>query len=83
MANLVIRNLPDDVKERLRVRAATHGRSMEAEARAILETATGAPARKRRSLGELVAEHFGPETSVDLDPYLPPRAPGREPPSFD
>jgi plasmid stability protein len=36
MAVLNIRNLPDDVHARLRIRAAKAGRSMEAEARAIL-----------------------------------------------
>jgi plasmid stability protein len=36
MASLNIRNLPDEVHSRLRVRAARSGRSMEAEARAIL-----------------------------------------------
>jgi plasmid stability protein len=36
MAVLNIRNLPDQVHSRLRLRAARHGRSMEAEARAIL-----------------------------------------------
>jgi plasmid stability protein len=39
MATLHIRDLKDSVKERIRVRAAQHGRSMEAEARAILEEA--------------------------------------------
>ena len=42
MATLTIRNLPDDVRERLRVRAAQAGRSMEAEARAILGEALAA-----------------------------------------
>ena len=41
MATLSIRNLPDEVHRRLRMRAAGHGRSMEAEARAILEAAVG------------------------------------------
>ena len=36
MASLTIRNLEEDTKERLRVRAAQNGRSMEEEARAIL-----------------------------------------------
>ena len=40
MATLTIRNLPDDVRDRLRVQAARNGRSMEAEARAILGSAT-------------------------------------------
>lgn len=39
MAILNIRNLPDDIHARLRVRAAKAGRSMEAEARAILTEA--------------------------------------------
>ena len=39
MATMTIRNLDDQLKQRLRVRAATHGRSMEDEARDILRTA--------------------------------------------
>lgn len=39
MAVLNIRNLPDGIHARLRVRAAKAGRSMEAEARAILAEA--------------------------------------------
>ena len=39
MATLNIRNLPEEVHRRLRIRAAEHGRSMEAEARAILSEA--------------------------------------------
>lgn len=39
MATLNIRNLPEEVHRRLRVRAAEHGRSMEAEARSILTDA--------------------------------------------
>ena len=36
MAMLTVRNLPDEAHRALRVRAARHGRSIEAEARAIL-----------------------------------------------
>ncbi len=36
MATLTIRNLNDEVKRMLRIRAASHGRSMEAEARLLL-----------------------------------------------
>jgi plasmid stability protein len=39
MAMLTVRNLPDDVHRALRVRAAQHGRSTEAEVREILERA--------------------------------------------
>ena len=44
MAVLTIRNLPEEVRTRLRVRASRNGRSMEAEARAILAGAVNAPA---------------------------------------
>lgn len=43
MGTLTIRDLDDDVKARLRVRAAHHGRSMEAEAREILAAAVADP----------------------------------------
>ncbi len=36
MSTLTVRKLVDDTKERLPIRAAQHGRSMEAEAREIL-----------------------------------------------
>jgi len=38
MATFMIRNLPDEIHRALRVRAANHGRSLEAEVRAILES---------------------------------------------
>ena len=41
MASITIRNLEDDVKRRLRIRAAEHGRSMEEEAREILRQVVG------------------------------------------
>ncbi len=40
MTTLIVRNLPDEVHRALRVRAALHGRSIEAEVRAILEEVT-------------------------------------------
>lgn len=43
MASITIRNLDDDLKRRLRVRAAEHSRSMEAEVREILRQAVGQP----------------------------------------
>ncbi len=82
MASITIRNLDDDVKTRLRVRAADNGRSMEMEeeARLILRDVVG---RKpsARNLTTIIRSHFGPANGVDLE--LPPREPGREPPSFD
>lgn len=54
MATVTVRNLPDAVHRALRVRAARHGRSTEAEIRNILEAATQPPERVR--LGSLLAE---------------------------
>jgi antitoxin FitA len=82
MATLTIRNLEPAVKERLRVRAAEHGRSMEAEARRILKTALGESLRPpERSLYERIHDRFAALGGVDLD--LPPREAIREPPQFD
>ena len=55
MATLNIRKLPDDVHTKLRVRAARHGRSMEAEARQILAEAVQEPERKPVDLDKLRA----------------------------
>jgi plasmid stability protein len=43
MAAITIRDIDPEVKERLRVRAATNGRSMEAEARSIIDAAVSGP----------------------------------------
>ena len=50
MAALNIRNLPDEVHRELRIRAARHNRSVEAEARAIL----GEVCKPRKSTEEVV-----------------------------
>ena len=80
MASITIRNLDDDVKTRLRVRAAEHQRSMEEEVRIILRDTVKRP-RGTRSLADIAHSYFGPDNGVDLE--LPPRGPMREPPSFD
>lgn len=46
MAVMTIRNLDEGVRDKLRVRAALHGRSMEAEARAILTAAVDSPVER-------------------------------------
>lgn len=53
MAMLTVRNLPDDVHRALRVRAAQHGRSTEAEVREILSAAVKPETRVR--LGDSLA----------------------------
>ncbi len=52
MASVTIRNIPEEVHRALRVRAAIHGRSTEAEIRSILEQA--ARPEGRLKLGSLI-----------------------------
>jgi len=81
MTSITIRNLDPALKERLRVRAAEHGHSMEAEARRILQTALSPPRPAGRNLYDRVRARFAPLGGVNLD--LPPREPARDPPRFD
>ncbi|CAN5360933.1 plasmid stabilization protein [soil metagenome] len=53
MAILTVRNVPDDVHRALRIRAAQHGRSTEAEVREIL--AAVVKPEKRVRVGEALA----------------------------
>ena len=71
MAAMSIRNLDDRVMELLRVRAARHGRSMEAEVRAILVDAVREPAGGP-NLAQAIMTRFGELGGVELD--LPPRS---------
>jgi plasmid stability protein len=80
MATMTIRNIDPGVKERLRVRAARHGHSMEAEVRRILIQAADAR-EPADNLASIARELFGPDHGIELG--LPPREPTREPPSFD
>jgi antitoxin FitA len=57
MATLTIRGLDEKTKARLRVRAARHGRSMEAEVRAILDDALPSP-QPARGLGTRIHARF-------------------------
>jgi plasmid stability protein len=52
MAQLIVRRRDDRVKERLRAGARKHGRSLEAEARAILEDAAGGELKQSRKRGK-------------------------------
>jgi plasmid stability protein len=82
MSSITIRNLDPAIKERLRVRAARHGHSMEAEARRILQTPCQQPDRPpSRNLYHRIQAGFAPLGGVELE--LPAREPVREPPRFD
>ena len=65
MAAVSIRDLDDDVRERLRVRAAQRGRSMEAEIRAILTDAVSDP-DDTAGLAQTLLARFGALGGVDL-----------------
>lgn len=83
MATLTIRNVDAALKERLRVRAAQHGHSMEAEVRHILKETLKEPERPpERNLYERIRARFAPLGGAD-DIELPPREPVPDPPRFD
>jgi len=63
MGNLSVRKLDDETMERLRIRAAEHGVSMEEEARRIISQAVSAP----RHLGDLAVALFGQTHGVELE----------------
>ncbi len=71
IAAISVRNLDDHVKELLRIRAARHGRSMEAEIRAILVEAVGEQ-NDTDGLFETMLDRFGEIGGVELE--LPPRS---------
>ena len=58
MAQLVVRNLEADVKERLQKRARKHGRSMEEEVRDILRSAVQTGDQLSQGLGTRIANRF-------------------------
>jgi plasmid stability protein len=78
MASITIRNLDDRTKDRLRVRAARHGRSMEEEARSILRSAVVRRDAPESSLAAAIGRRFRSLDTSDL--VIPEREPIRKPP---
>ena len=82
MASITIRQLPEAIKRKLRIRAAEHGRSMEQEAREILKLElnrrpqASAP-RTGADLYRAIRDIFEPLGGVDLE--IPAREPIPEP----
>jgi plasmid stability protein len=79
MAAITIRNLDESLKAQLRIRAAEHGRSMEAEAREILKRVL-ANDPKKPNLAESIRRRVAKFGGVNLE--IPPREPVRDPPTF-
>lgn len=82
MASMTIRNLDNDVKARLRVRAARRGVSMEEEARCILRAALSVDtqATSGSALVKAIRARVARFGGIELE--LPRRGPLREPPDF-
>jgi plasmid stability protein len=87
MAALTIRNLDEETKQALRLRAAKHGISMEQEVRSILRkeilsegsaSATGSGETWYRSIRKLVESHGGFELEIPARSKMM-----REPPTFE
>ena len=81
MASITVRNLEEELKSRLRIRAAENGRSMEEEARHILRSSLYGQPAPQQNLAIAIRSRFAPLGGVELD--LPPRSPMRQPPRFD
>ena len=77
MASITIRNLDESTKRKLKVRAATNGRSMEQEAREILKTILARPSKKQANLADRIRDIFNPLGGVELERL--PREAIREP----
>jgi len=81
MPSIVVRNVDEALKMKLRVRAAHHGRSMEEEVRSILRAVL---AEESSSTGQNLADYarslFEPLGGVEIS--VPQRDPVREPPDF-
>lgn len=80
MASITIRNLDDGLKQRLRLRAATHGRSMEDEARDILRSTLSAEGRRPGNLAETIRQRVAALGGVELE--IAPREPIRDAPAL-
>lgn len=79
MSNLTIRNLDETIKAGLCRRAASHGCSMEEEARQILKQAVQSPVSEKR-LGTRIHSRFAAIGGVELS--LPKRTSARLPPDL-
>ncbi|MCY4408944.1 MAG: hypothetical protein OXC27_00645 [Caldilineaceae bacterium] len=81
MASITVRNLDEDLKRRLRIRAARNERSMEQEVRDILRAALDQEVAPARNLGTEIHNLFKPFGEVELE--ILPREAMRELPRFD
>jgi len=69
MAQIIVRNLDDRVRDMIRERAQQHGRSMEEEVRDILSAAVAVKAIPSRKLGSWCREQFAANPDVGDEPF--------------
>jgi antitoxin FitA len=83
MASVTTMNIDEAVAQRLKARAAAHGRSMEAEAKDILSTALGGelPERVPDNLNDAIRAIVEPIGGIEFE--LAPRQLVRDPPNFE
>ncbi len=77
MASIIIRQLDDALKSRLRSQAASHGRSMEEEARDILRAALNREPQAPANIAAAIRARFEPIEGAELTPL--PDEPIRNP----
>ncbi len=81
MTSITIRRLPTATKEKLRLRAARSGLSLESYSRQILQAAAEVDSEGAENVAELALTCFGTDNGIDLQ--LPPRGEDRAPLAFD
>lgn len=81
MASMTIRNLDEQLKAKLRIQAAQHGRSMEDEARNILRIALSTGSAQTPGLVDAIRNRIAVTGGIDLE--LQPREAIREPLDID
>ena len=70
MATLTIRGIDDELRDRLKVRAARHSRSMEAEVREIIAVALASGTSAEQGLGSRISQRFAAIGGVDVEPVV-------------
>jgi antitoxin FitA len=81
MSTLTIRNLEPSIKDKLRMSAATHGRSMEEEVRTILRSVLSQPAAPTTGMGSRIHARFAAIGGAELD--VPARTSAPRAANFD
>lgn len=69
MASITIRNLDEDLKSQLKIRAAKHGRSMEEEVRNILKSTVAHDDKENENLADSIRKRMAPFGGIELPEF--------------